>query len=322
AHFLRRDGSADGIRLNQRLQKVFDAALRKNRIAAINTNLGDELRAAELSMLGLQEAQRQGRADLADQCREEVEASLLSIYDILDDGSLAIRRQVTSGFGLQENRELRRKENEHYLRQLNNLIKSFDEVRRALQEEPFTSDPDIQAFIINFDVHCLQVVGRINDIQTTIKDYLYRIRTLEKRASQIRAVGHQLRQDPGFYPSTAASRAEEWIYCRQIRPLKVKGHPDIRQFASSEVYADLVAELSKKLSVEAPVKERKPSTLVSREQEQVTREKSDSEKVIQQLLAACVSSRAPISAKEFWPSANKVGTTSRWSVLGFLYALS
>lgn len=322
AHFLRRDGNSNGIRVNQRLQKVFDGALRKNRIAAINTNLGEELNVAELSMLGLQEAERHGKGDLASQYREDVEGSLLAIYDILDDGSATIFRQVSAGFGLQENRDLKKRENEHYLRQLNSLINSFDEVRTALQDEPFTSDPDIQAFITNFELHCLQVVARISDIQNTIKDYLYRIRTLEKRARQIRAVGNQLRKDPGFYPTNTANLAQDWTYCRRIVPIKAKGYPEIHQFSSAGVYADLVNELSQKLAVESPEKDLKPSKLLSREQETVTKERRDDEMVIQQLLAECIKTSQPVSAREFWPRVLKTGETIRWSTLGFLYAVS
>lgn len=81
-------------------------------------------------------------------------------------------------------------------------------------------------------------------------------------------------------------------------------------------------ELSQKLAVESPEKDLKPSKLLSREQETVTKERRDDEMVIQQLLAECIKTSQPVSAREFWPRVLKTGETIRWSTLGFLYAVS
>ena len=70
-HLLRKEGSS-GIRLNQKLQKVFDAALRKDRIAAINTDLNSELQAAALAMRQFQDVKFQGMFDEMLAARDEV----------------------------------------------------------------------------------------------------------------------------------------------------------------------------------------------------------------------------------------------------------
>lgn len=321
AHFLRRD-STHGVRLNQRLQKVFDGALRRNRITAIDTNLGEELGVAELSMLRFQDAKAHGRLALAETCEDDIRISLQTISDILNDGAQTIYRQVTARFGLQENKELRRKENEYYLRQLNNLIQSFNEVRKALYEEPFTLDHEIKRIVLDFDIRSIEVVGRINDIQNTIKAYLYQIRILEQRACQIRVLGDHLRENPGFHANqaeTASAQAEAFL---QIEPIKVQGIPDLSSTEGNAFYEEVVADLARRLSEKAPQKKRAASELISHKQEEVVRGRSDTEKVMEQILAHCFDKKAPQSARDFWPRVNKLGETRRWSVIGFLYALA
>ncbi|WP_138438048.1 hypothetical protein [Marinobacter shengliensis] len=298
-HLLRREG-ASGIRLNQKLQKVFDSALRKDRIAAINTDLNSELQAAELAMRQLQDVKMQGRFDEMLAARDDVEQHLLSIYDILDDSSTTIFNRVTSSYGIRSNPEIRSRENEMYSRQLSNLVESYNQMRSSLSDEPFSLDPEISAFIANLDIRCMEVVDRIRRTQNTIRDNLFRVRALEERARKIRAVADHLRHNPGFEALRTQDALESHPFFRAIESIRVQASPDLTDIGVDEGCADLVAKLSQTLKYETPKTTRADSTLKDGGQPERTIQVSARDKMVKRLLSSCIEQGEPISALTFW----------------------
>jgi len=300
-HLVRTEG-ASGIRLNQKLQKVFDSALRKDRIAAINTDLNSELQAAELAMRQLQDVKGRGRYDEMLAARDDVEQHLLSIYDILDDSSTTIFNRVTSSYGIRSNPEFRVRENEMYNRQLSNLVESYNQMRSGLKDEPFSLDADISAFIGNLDVRCMEVVDRIRLTQNTIRDNLFRVRALEERARKIRAVADHLRLNPGFEAEKTQDALGKHPYFSSITPLAVQAAPDLSDIGAEEGCAELVARLSHSLKYEVPKVKREDSKFRSADNEERTIEVSARDKMVKRMLAACIDQGTPVSALSFWHS--------------------
>lgn len=321
AHLIRREGSG-GLRLNQRLQKVFDSALRKNRIAAINTDLNAELMAAELAMRQLQDVKMTGRVDELLPARDEVEQHLLSMYDILDDSSTAIYNRVTSSYGMQRNPELRQRENELYNRQLTQLVDSYHQMRRALYEEPFSLDQDVMAFIGNLDIRCMEVVDRITRTQNTIRDNLFKVRELEQRARKIRAVADHLRHNPGFEALNTQDALEHHPFFRSITPIGVLATPGLTDIGVSESCAELVGKLSETLKYQKPTTQREESSLRSAEQAVKSAQPSALDRLVKRLLATCHSQQQPLSALEFWRSHDKPEAIADLHESEWLYGLA
>lgn len=299
SHLIRTEGSS-GIRLNQKLQKVFDAALRKDRIAAINTDLNAELQAAELAMRQLQDLKHRGNLDAMVSARDDVEQHLLSIYDILDDSSTTIFNRVTSTYGIRSNPEFRLRENEMYNRQLSNLVESYNQMRSSLNDEPFTLDADISAFIDNIDVRCMELVDRIRIIQNTIRDNLFRVRELEERARKIRAVADHLRHNPGFEALKTQDSLSNHPFFRSVAPVSVQAVPDLEDHAVEQGCAELVLKLSQTLKYDTPKAEREDSKLKSAAREERTVKVSESDKMVRRMLSECMEKAEPVSALSFW----------------------
>ena len=321
AHLIRREGSG-GIRLNQKLQKVFDSALRKNRIAAINTDLHWEMQAAALAMQQLEEAKQRGLFGEIEPAREEVEQHLLAIYDILDDSSTAIYNRVTSSYGMMTNPEIRKREHELYNRQLSNLVDSYNQMRSGLTEEPFSLDHEIAGFIGNLDIRCMEVVDRIRQIQNTIRDNLFRVRELEKRARKIRAVADHLRQNPGFEATNTQERLEENSFFQSISPVRIQAAPDLQDPGVQESCAELVTQLSRQLKTTAPKTERNQSQLMSREQSAHVAKPAMLDMLVLKLLARCYAAGEPLSALEFWHACEKPGELANLHESEWLYGLA
>jgi len=321
AHLVRREGVA-GLRLNQKLQKVFDSALRKNRIAAINTDLNAELMAAELAMRQLQDVKMSGMVDELAPARDEVEQHLLSMYDILDDSSTAIYNRVTSSYGLQRNPDIRQRENELYNRQLTQLVDSYHQMRNGLYEEPFTLDQDIVAFIGNLDIRCMEVVDRITRTQNTIRDNLFRVRELEQRARKIRAVADHLRRNPGFEATNTQEALDAHPYFRSISPTTVLAVPDLNDSGVAEKCSELVGKLSETLKYRQPTTERGESTLRSRGQVVKKTAPSALDAMAKSLLAQCFADRKPVSAREFWNTHDRPSAIADLHESEWLYGLA
>tara|TARA_R110001599_G_scaffold224338_2_gene423528 strand:+ start:4975 stop:6303 length:1329 start_codon:yes stop_codon:yes gene_type:complete len=321
AHLLRREGYA-GLRLNQKLQKVFDGALRKNRIAAINTDLNSELLAAELAMRQLHDVKVSSRVEDLATARDEVEQHLLAMYDILDDSSTAIYNRVTSSYGMQRNPEIRSRENEMYNRQLTQLVESYHQMRNGLYEEPFTLDQDIMAFIGNLDIRCMEVIDRITRTQNTIRDNLFRVRELEHRARKIRAVADYLRQNPGFEALNTRDALDQHPYFRAITPIPVLATPNLSDIGVEEACVELVGKLSESLKYQRPKVERGDSSLRSAEQFERQTTLAALDRMVLKLLAACHSAGAPVSALSFWNQEEKPQDISDLDPSEWLYGLA
>lgn len=320
-HLIRREGSG-GLRLNQKLQKVFDGALRKNRIAAINTDLNAELQVAELTMRQLQDVKMSNRIGELASARDEVEQHLLSMYDILDDSSMAIYYRVTSSYGMQRNPDIRNREIELYNRQLTQLVDSYHQMRSALFDEPFTLDQDILAFIGNLDIRCMEVIDRITRTQNTIRDNLFRVRELEQRARKIRAVADHLRQNPGFEASATQDALDKHPYFRSISPVKVQATPDLTDIGVDEACINLVGKLSETLKYRTPKASREDSSLRSSHQVEKKTKRSPLDTMVLKLLSECHVAQAPVSALSFWDSAVKPETIADLHVSEWLYGLA
>tara|TARA_R110001583_G_C5670557_1_gene410902 strand:+ start:5037 stop:6365 length:1329 start_codon:yes stop_codon:yes gene_type:complete len=321
AHLLRREGFA-GLRLNQKLQKVFDGALRKNRIAAINTDLNSELQAAELAMRQLQDVKMSSRVDELAPARDEVEQHLLSMYDILDDSSTAIYNRVTSSYGMQRNPQIRSRENEMYNRQLTQLVESYHQMRNGLYEEPFTLDQDIMAFIGNLDIRCMEVIDRITRTQNTIRDNLFRVRELEQRARKIRAVADHLRQSPGFEALNTRDALDQHPYFRSISPMPVLATPNLSDIGVEEACIELVGKLSESLKYHKPKVQRGDSSLRSAEQFERQTALAALDSMVLKLLAACHAAQKPVSAIHFWNREEKPEGVSDLDSSEWLYGLA
>lgn len=321
AHLLRREGYA-GLRLNQKLQKAFDGALRKNRIAAINTDLNSELLAAELAMRQLHDVKMSSRVEDLAAARDEVEQHLLSMYDILDDSSTAIYNRVTSSYGMQRNPEIRSRENEMYNRQLTQLVESYHQMRNGLYEEPFTLDQDIMAFIGNLDIRCMEVIDRITRTQNTIRDNLFRVRELEHRARKIRAVADHLRQNPGFEALNTRSALDQHPYFRSITPMPVLATPNLSDIGVEAACVELVGKLSESLKYQRPKVERGDSSLRSAEQFERQTVLAALDRMVLKLLAACHATEAPVSALSFWDQEEKPQDISDLDPSEWLYGLA
>lgn len=321
AHLLRREGYA-GLRLNQKLQKVFDGALRKNRIAAINTDLNSELLAAELAMRQLHDVKVSSRVEDLATARDEVEQHLLAMYDILDDSSTAIYNRVTSSYGMQRNPEIRSRENEMYNRQLTQLVESYHQMRNGLYEEPFTLDQDIMAFIGNLDIRCMEVIDKITRTQNTIRDNLFRVRELEHRARKIRAVADYLRQNPGFEALNTRDALDQHPYFRAITPIPVLATPNLSDIGVEEACVELVGKLSESLKYQRPKVERGDSSLRSAEQFERQTTLAALDRMVLQLLAACHSAGAPVSALNLWNQEEKPQDISDLDPSEWLYGLA
>lgn len=321
AHLLRKEGSS-GIRLNQKLQKVFDAALRKDRIAAISTDLHSELQAADLAMRQLQDVKYQGMFDEMLTARDDVEQHLLSIYDILDDSSTTIFNRVTSSYGIRSNPDIRRRENEMYSRQLANLVESYNQMRSSLNDEPFSLDPEISAFIANLDIRCMEVVDRIRRTQNTIRDNLFKVRELEARARKIRAVADHMRHNPGFEALRTQDALDKHPYFRTIDPLSAVATPNLEDLGVEEACTELVGRLSETLKYETPKVTRENSTLRDKTQAEHVAEISPLDKMVKRLLAQCIEKNAPISALAFWNTQDREPEIADLDESEWLYAIA
>jgi hypothetical protein len=321
AHLIRHEGSG-GFRLNQKLQKVFDGALRKNRIAAINTDLNSELQAAELAMRQLQDVKMSTRLDELAPARDEVEQHLLSMYDILDDSSMAIYNRVTSSYGMQRNPDIRKREIDLYNRQLTQLVESYHQMRSGLYDEPFTDDQDIMAFIGNLDVRCIQVIDRIRLTQNTIRDNLFRVRELEQRARKIRAVADHLRQNPGFEATATQDALDKHPYFRSITPVKVKASPNLTDIGAEAACAEIVGKLSESIKQREPKAERGKSSLTSAEQVEKKTTRSPMDTMVLRLLGQCHATQAPVSALSFWNGSDKPASIANLHESEWLYGLA
>jgi hypothetical protein len=321
AHLIRHEGSG-GLRLNQKLQKVFDGALRKNRIAAINTDLNSELQAAELAMRQFQDVKMSIRIDELAPARDEVEQHLLSMYDILDDSSMAIYNRVTSSYGMQRNPDIRNREIDLYNRQLTQLVESYHQMRGGLYEEPFTHDQDIMAFIGNLDIRCIQVIDRIRRTQNTIRDNLFRVRELEQRARKIRAVADHLRQNPGFEATATQGALDKHPYFRSIAPVKVKATPDLTDIGAEAACAEMVGKLSESIKQRVPKASRGDSGLKSAEQIEKKTTRSPLDTLVLRLLGQCHATQAPVSALSFWNESDKPAGIADLHESEWLYGLA
>ncbi|MGO2381667.1 hypothetical protein ACT3R4_17410 [Halomonas sp. AOP7-E1-9] len=321
AHLLRREGYS-GLRLNQKLQKVFDGALRKNRIAAINTDLNSELQAAEIAMRQLQDVKMSSRIEDLAQAHDEVEQHLLSMYDILDDSSTAIYNRVTSSYGMQRNPEIRNRENEMYNRQLTQLVESYHQMRNGLYEEPFTLDQDVMAFIGNLDIRCMEVIDRITRTQNTIRDNLFRVRELEARTRKIRAVADHLRQSPGFEALNTWDALDQHPYLRMISPLPLIAAPDLSDSSVEEACGELVGKLSESLKYLKPKVQRSDSSLRSAEQFEQETQIASLDHLVLRLLAQCHNAQAPVSAVRFWEREEKPQDVADLDTSEWLYGLA
>lgn len=321
AHLLRREGYS-GLRLNQKLQKVFDGALRKNRIAAINTDLNSELQAAEIAMRQLQDVKMSSRIEDLAQAHDEVEQHLLSMYDILDDSSTAIYNRVTSSYGVQRNPEIRNRENEMYNRQLTQLVESYHQMRNGLYEEPFTLDQDVMAFIGNLDIRCMEVIDRITRTQNTIRDNLFRVRELEARTRKIRAVADHLRQSPGFEALNTWDALDQHPYFRMISPFHLIAAPDLSDSGVEEACGELVGKLSESLKYLKPKVQRSDSSLRSAEQFEQETQTASLDHLVLRLLAQCHNAQAPVSAVRFWEREEKPEDVADLDTSEWLYGLA
>lgn len=321
AHLLRREGCS-GLRLNQKLQKVFDGALRKNRIAAINTDLNSELQAAEIAMRQLQDVKMSSRIEDLAQAHDEVEQHLLSMYDILDDSSTAIYNRVTSSYGVQRNPEIRNRENEMYNRQLTQLVESYHQMRNGLYEEPFTLDQDVMAFIGNLDIRCMEVIDRITRTQNTIRDNLFRVRELEARTRKIRAVADHLRQSPGFEALNTWDALDQHPYFRMISPFHLIAAPDLSDSGVEEACGELVGKLSESLKYLKPKVQRSDSSLRSAEQFEQETQTASLDHLVLRLLAQCHNAQAPVSAVRFWEREEKPEDVADLDTSEWLYGLA
>ncbi len=321
AHLLRKEGNS-GIRLNQKLQKVFDSALRKNRIAAISTDLTSELQAAEIAMRQLQDIKESGRYDELMPARYEVEQHLLSIYDILDDSTTAIFNRVTSSYGMRSNPDIRARENELYNRQLTNLVESYNQMRSGLNEEPFTLDTDISSFIANLDIRCMEVVDRIRRTQNTIRDNLFRVRELENQARKIRAVADHLRHNPGFEATLTQDALDKHPFFRSITAISVSAVPDLTDPTVETACVDLVARLSETLKVSTPKAHREESNLRDATQEEHRALPSAFDIMVKRLLANCLDVAQPVSALAFWDDQEKPSELAHLHKGEWLYSLA
>lgn len=320
-HLLRKEGSS-GIRLNQRLQKVFDAALRKDRIAAISTDLHSELQAADLAMRQLQDVKNQGMFDEMLAARDDVEQHLLAIYDILDDSSATIFNRVTSSYGIRSNPDIRRRENEMYSRQLGNLVESYNQMRSSLNDEPFSLDPEISAFIANLDIRCMEVVDRIRRTQNTIRDNLFKVRELETRARKIRAVADHMRHNPGFEALRTQDALDKHPYFRTIDPMPVLATPNLEDVGVEEACTELVGRLSETLKYEPPKVTREDSTLRDKTQAEHVAEISPLDKMVKRMLSQCIEKNAPISALAFWNTQEREPEIADLDESEWLYAIA
>lgn len=321
SHLVRRE-SDNRVRLNQRLQKVFDAALRKNRVAAINTDLGSELKAAEIAMQQLQESKRTGHIEETINARDEVEQHLFSIFDILDDGASAIFQRITSSYGINDNTESRRRENEMYNDQLKKLVESYNQMQVSLHDEPFTWDYEIQSFIGNITVHCITVLDRIQRAQKIISDNLFRIRQLEDRARKIRAVGEWIKNNPGYEFEKSRDQLDKHPFFSAITPIQVRAVPDLEDPEVERQCAEMVEKFTSQVPGPKREIQRPDSRLKGLGQEERTAEPSPIESVIQSLLADCLDHAKPISASAFWCARSDAPQLRNVSRGEFLYSLS
>jgi hypothetical protein len=321
SHLVRREND-NRVRLNQRLQKVFDAALRKNRVAAINTDLGSELTAAEIAMQQLQESKRTGHIEETINAREEVEQHLFAIFDILDDGANAIFQRITSSYGLNDNTDSRKRENKMYNDQLKKLVESYNQMQVSLHDEPFTWDYEIQSFIGNINVHCITVLDRIRRAQKIISDNLFRIRQLEDRARKIRAVGEWIKNNPGYEFEKSRDQLDKHPFFRAITSIKVKAVPCLEDPEVERQCAEMVEKYTSQTPSPQREIKRPDSRLKDLDQEERTADPSPIASVIQSLLADCLDLAKPISASEFWSTRSAAPALRDICRGEFLYSLS
>lgn len=250
-------------RLSPTLNRLLNEATHRARNYDISADFGEQIARLIKLMDDYSDAYLQNRIDDSLLIQGDIDATLYEMAEAMNDFLLQVRTAAENNFGNVTTYKEKEKQTEHYLNQLERILKAlsmFD--GEAILDE--LTPPERESLEVLYQSHILDKLSewrsRTVDIIQVLKTYLYKIRTVAPRARRIRALQLYLQKHPEYevrapdeYPVIP-----EWAYHHE--PLKIElvpdlGNPDIR-----DSLVDVAKSIEKAVSV--PVKTRKPGTLV------------------------------------------------------------
>jgi hypothetical protein len=248
------------MRMPQRVKDIFDRATSRQRLAIYNPDVGNSLSEADSAMLDMLAYQDAGDDVAADFSRQDMKDSLLRAYEDLADATEAIFRRVQQNYGRHPNPERRRARHADYETRLDTIRKALRELTAEIQDVRFNIDDDMDSFLTALNVKMIPLNDRLTQVHKIMRDYMYRQRELERRASKIWAVINHAGRNPGFAMTVVEDRLEKCDFFRRAAEISIAAYPDVADGAVAEKWSDLAARLSARLKARTIVKKKRPDS--------------------------------------------------------------
>lgn len=303
---------AHHVRVVTDLKRLFDLALRKQGIIAVSTELGAEMDAMDIELVQLQAHEHCDNFDGVEHSLGEIRDRLYAIYDVLNISAIQMQQRVSFGFGVAENPAIRQRENEYYLKEIDRLIESFQQIRRSFEREAYTQSSAVRGLVSNIDVKCLSVIDRIRSIQDVIREHIFKQRYLEERGLKIRALGRYLRDRPTWRPEAAEVCAEQQASFLRPAALTVFAFPELNcSLRLQAALSAIVLQLQRQLKVRPEGIERQSSVI-----ETVSQEARDTvipicEKLMHAFLRYILTNRGGVSALKWLQDTDNLQSVSK-----------
>ncbi|CAI8764265.1 BAG family molecular chaperone regulator 5 [Pseudomonas sp. IT-P12] len=294
-------------RLSPTLNRLLNEATHRARNYDISADFGEQMARLIKLMDDYTDACLQNRIDDSLLIQGDIDATLYEMAEAMNDFLLHVRTAAENNFGNVTTYKEKEKQTEHYLNQLERILKAlsmFD--GEAILDE--LTPPERETLEVLYQSHILDKLSewrsRTVDIIHVLKTYLYKIRTVAPRARRIRALQLYLQKHPEYEVRSPDEYPEipEWAYHHE--PLKIQLVPDLGAQNIRDSLVDIAKSIEKAVAV--PVKTRKPGTPVDEAPPKAALIKGSPLVVVsQRLLNEAAKSPTPISAAGYFIQAEE-----------------
>ncbi|WP_248803176.1 hypothetical protein [Pseudomonas sp. MWU13-2100] len=292
----------DSYRLSPTLSRLLDEATHKTRSYSVSADFGEQMDRMKKLMDDYSAAHFDGREEDRDVILSEFDVSVFDVSEDMKDFLLHVRTAAENNFANVRTYKEKEKQNQHYLDQLDRIVKAFVAFDLAAFLDEL-NQPERESLAELYERHILANLSKwratCNDITSVLKVYLHKLRTVEPRAKRIRALQMHLRRHPEYEARDPDEYPEipEWAY--QHDPMKIRLSPDLGRQEIRDSLVDVARSIE--IQVITPPKQRTPGALIKEDAPKAAIIKGSPLVVVaQRLLNEASKSLAPISAADYF----------------------
>jgi hypothetical protein len=250
-------------------------------------------------------AAREGKTDEMDAIAGYFCDACIDLADAISTSLSRLLVQAESRFGVAGSLTAKLRQNEHYLRQAEQISQALSALERSqdISWEIHEGDPLYEDLTGPYNRLVARRLGEWNAevlrVTTILKNFLFRLRQIAPDVRRLRAFADFLHHNPAYEPPDFTDRRSlpSWLHCAPGMPLT--SHPDIRDESMGPELEAIAQKLPAPKVIVSRVRIAGTLAQVTEEKTKVKISAPPEQKMLYRFVSAATVSSAPISARQW-----------------------